>query len=180
MFDAPAERLLLGQTLRYRQRDFRSEWLHQQPQQFDAVLGNQTPITNGSVILGGIERVRARLNSENIHVKILALQDAMNYGDAGLHLILQYLDDSELQLIDAAYELLKDRSESFVRERIDRHLDDQELEIQDMKYSLLESSSEVSMQKQFKTNKASKPIANSKTNSRLLTKSSQKRWRDAT
>lgn len=171
MSDSPKERLC--------QRDFCSQSPHQRPQNFDAVLGNQTSIANGSVILGGIEGVRARLNSENVRVIILALKDAMNYGDAGLHLILQYLEDPEAQLVDAAYELLKARSEPFVRERIDRYLDDRELEIQDMKYSWLESSPEATIHKQFKTNKASKNTANSKTNSRHANKPSKKRWSSA-
>jgi hypothetical protein len=160
--------------------DVRSKWFHQQPQQFDTVLGNQTQIPNGSVILGGIEGVRARLNSENIHIKILALKDAINYGDAGLHLAIEYLEDPESQIVETAYELLKDRSEPFVCDRITRYLDDRELETEDMKYSWLESSPEAAIQKQFKTNKASKWIANSKTNSRSVNVSSSKRWSDAT
>jgi hypothetical protein len=159
--------------------DVRYEWVNQRPQQFDAVLGNQTPIANGSVILGGIESVKIRLNSENIHVIILALKDAMNYGEAGLHLVIQSLDDPESQLVEAAYELLKDRSEPFVRERIDRYLDDRELEIEDMKYAWLESSPEAAIGKQFKTNKASKPISNSKTDSSSVNKPSNKRWGSA-
>lgn len=168
MSDSPKERLC--------QRDFCSEWLHQRPQNFDAVLGSQTQIANGSVVLGGIEGVKTRLNSESIHVRILALKDAINYGDAGLHLVLQYLEDPDSQIVDAAYELLKDRLESFVLERIARYLDDRELEIQDVKYSWLESSPEVSIGKQFKTNKISKSIADSKTNSRSVNKPSKKRW----
>lgn len=160
-------------------RDFRSKELYQRPQNFDAVLGNQTQIDNGSVILGGIEGVRTRLNSERIHVIILALKDTINYGDAGLHLVLQYLDNPESQIVDAAYELLKDRSEPFVRDRIDRYLDDRELEIQDRKYSWLESSPESTIGKQFKTNKASKSIANSKTNSISVNKPTKKRWSSA-
>jgi len=159
-------------------RDFRSKELYQRPQNFDAVLGNQTQIANGSVILGGIEGVKTRLNSESIHVIILALKDAINYGDVGLHLVLQYLEP-ESQVVDAAYELLKDRSEPFVRDRIDRYLDDRELEIQDLRYSLLESSPEASIQKQVKTNKASKLIANSKPNSISVNKPSKKRWSSA-
>jgi hypothetical protein len=161
-------------------RDFRSEWVYQQPQKFDAVLGNQTPIANGSVILGGIEGVKARLNSEHIHVIILALKDAINYGDAGLRLVIQYLEDPQPQIVDAAYELLKDRSEPFVRDRIERFLDDRELEIEDMKYSWLESSPEAAIGKQFKTNKESKSIADSKNNSRRVNKTSKKRWSSAT
>ena len=160
-------------------RDFRSKELYQRPQNFDAVLGNQTQIDNGSVILGGIEGVRTRLNSESIHIIILAFKDTINYGDAGLHLVIQYLDNPESQIVDAAYELLKDRSEPFVRDRIDRYLDDRELEIQDLRYSLLESSPEAAIGKQVKTNKASKPIANSKTNSISVNKTSTKRWSSA-
>ena len=159
-------------------RDFRSKGLHQQPQNSDAVLG-QTQIANGSVILGGIKGVNNRLNSDRIHVRILALKDATNYGDTGLHLVVQYLEDSESQIVDAVYELLKDRSEPFVRDRLGRYLDDRELEIQDLRYSLLESSPEASIRKQVKTNKASKPSATSKTNSISVNKTSTKRWSSA-
>jgi hypothetical protein len=161
------------------ERDFRFEGLHQRPQNSDAVLGSQTSIATGSVVLGGFEGVKNRLNSESIHVRILALKDAINYGDAGLNLVLQYLEDPESEIIDAAYELLKDRSEPFVRDRIERFLDDRELAIEDMKYSWLESSPEAAIGKQFKTNKASKNIANSKTNSRHANKPSKKRWSSA-
>jgi hypothetical protein len=159
--------------------DVRYEWVNQRPQQFDAVLGNQTSIANGSVVLGGIEGVKARLNSEHIHIIILALEDAINYGEAGLHLVIRSLDDPESQIVEAAYELLKDRSEPFVRDRIDRYLDDRELEIQDMKYAWLESSPEAAIGKQFKTHKASKPISNSKTDSSSVNKPSNKRWGSA-
>jgi hypothetical protein len=160
--------------------DFHSKWHHQQPQIFDAVLGNQTQIPNGSLILGGIEGVKNRLNSENIKIVISALKDAINYGDAGLHLVIQYLENPESKIVDAAYELLKCRSESFVVDRIDRYLDDRELEIEDMKYSWLESTPEASIQKQFKTNKTSKSIANSKTNStRTVNPTSKERWSSA-
>jgi hypothetical protein len=159
--------------------DVRYEWVNQRPQQFDAVLGNQTPIANGSVVLGGIEGVKTRLNSEHIHVIILALKDAISYGEAGLHLVIQYLDDPESQIVEAAYELLKDRSEPFVRDLIDRYLDDRELEIQDLKYSWLESSPEAAIGKQFKTNKTSKSIADSKANSIAVNKPSKKRWGSA-
>jgi hypothetical protein len=161
------------------ERDFSSKWFHERPQNFDAILGNQTPIANGSLILGGIEGVKARLNSEHIHVIILALKDAINYGDAGLHLVIQYLENPESQIVDAAYELLKYRSEPFVVDRIDRYLDDRELEIEDMKYSWLESTPEASIQKQFKTNKTSKSSVNSKTNSRSVNPSSKERWSSA-
>ena len=160
-------------------RDFGSQELYQRPQNFDPVLGNKTQIANGSVILGGIEGVKSRLNSDRIHVRILALKDAINHGDAGLRLVVKYLDDPDSQIVEAAYELLKDRSEPFVRDRIDRYLDDRELEVQDLKYSWLESSRESTIGKQFKTNKVSKPITNYKTNSIFVNKPTNKRWSSA-
>jgi hypothetical protein len=155
------------------------DFLSQRPQSFDAVLGDQTLATNSSAVLGGIDGIKTRLNSENIHVVILALQDAMNYGDAGLHLVIKYLENSEPQVVDTAYELLKDRSEPFVRDRIDRYVDDRELEIEDMKYSWLESSPEAAIGKQFKTKKAAKSIADSKKNSNSANKPSKNLWSSA-
>jgi hypothetical protein len=156
-------------------RDFRS----QRPQSFDAVLGNQTIAANSSAVLGGIDGIKTRLNSENIHVVILALKDAINYGDAGLHLVIKYLENSESQVVDTAYELLKDRSEPFVRDRIDRYVDDRELEIEDMKYSWLESTPEAAIGKQFKTNKAAKSIADAKKKSSSANKPSKNLWSSA-
>jgi hypothetical protein len=171
MSDSPKARLCQGDCC-YQSR-------YHRPQNFDAVLGNQNPIASGSVILGGIEGVKTRLNSENVHLVILALKEAMNYGDAGLCLVIQYLEDPQPQIVEATYELLKDRSESFVQERIDRYLDDRELELQDMKYSWIESSPEAAINKQFKTNKASKSIADSKTKSKPVNQPSKKRWNSA-
>jgi hypothetical protein len=159
--------------------DFCAERLRQRPTESDAVLGNQNLVSPGSVILGGIEGVKKRLNSESIHIKILAMKDAMNYGDAGLQLAIEYLEDEELQIVEAAYSLLESRPETFVRERIQRYLDDRELEIQDMKYSWLESSPEAIGQKQIKTTKESKHVKNPKTHSRSISTPSTKRWGNA-
>ncbi len=150
----------------------------ERPREFDAILGNQNIASPGSVILGGIEAVKARLNSDSIQVKILALKDAINYGDAGLQLVIRYLEAEESQIVDVAYLLLESRSEPFVRERIDRYLDDRELEIEDMKYSWLESSPEAAIPKQFKTNKVTKSLT-TKTDLRPVNKSSKKRWSSA-
>ena len=159
--------------------DFRSERLRQQPTESDAVLGNQNLVSPGDVILGGIEGVKKRLNSESIHVRILALKDAINYDDAGLQLAIECLEDEDSQIVDAAYSLLESRPETFVKERIQRYLDDRELEIQDMKYSWLESSPEAIGQKQIKKNKESKYVKDSKTHSRSISTASTKRWSNA-
>ncbi len=149
------------------------------PTNFDAVLGNQNLASPGSVILGGIEAVKARLNNDSIQVKILALKDAINYGDAGLQLVIKYLDAQESQLVDTAYELLKDRSEPFVCDRIDRYLDDRELALQEMKYSLLESSTEGSVRKKSKKRKDSQTTENPKSRSHSTHEVKQNRWNNA-
>jgi hypothetical protein len=86
------------------------------PNQFDAVLGTQAKVVYGSMILGGIEGVKQRLHSDSIQTKILALQDAMNYGTAGLNLAIEYLADKDSQVREMAYSLLELRSEPFVIE----------------------------------------------------------------
>lgn len=159
--------------------NFCPEVRHQRPQNFDAVLGNQNIASPGSVILGGIESVKTRLNSDSIQVKILALKDAINYGDAGLQLVISYLEAEESQLVDAAYELLKDRSEPFVCDRIDRYLDDRELALQEMKYSLLESSADVGVRKKSKQRKDSQNTENPKSRSHSTKEVKKNRWNNA-
>ena len=149
------------------------------PTKSDAVLGTQNLISNGSFILGGIEGVKKRLNSDSIHVKILALKDAMNYGNVGLHLAIEYLEDEESQIVEAAYSLLELRPETFVRERIDRYLDDRELELQDMKYSLLESNWEDGDRQPTKKSKGSKNIESPKTKPRASIEVSKHHWDNA-
>jgi hypothetical protein len=92
----------------------------ERPNEFDAVLGNRAKVTYGSLILGGLEGVKQRLHSDSIHTKILALKDAMNYGDAGLNLAIEYLEDKDSQVRETAYSLLELRSEPFVIEYLDR------------------------------------------------------------
>ncbi len=86
------------------------------PNEFDAVLGNRATVAYGSAILGGIAGVKQRLNSDSIQVKILALKDAINYGNAGLNLAIEYLTDKNSQVRETAYALLELRSEPFVIE----------------------------------------------------------------
>ncbi len=65
-----------------------------QPREFDVVLGgkNAPPVTGA--VLGGIEGVKRRLESEIVDVRIKALNDALNYGEAGLDLIIEALKTS--------------------------------------------------------------------------------------
>jgi len=69
-----------------------------QPREFDAVLGGQEPPPVAGVILGGLVGVEDRLTSPVIEARIAALSEALNYGKAGLNLIIQALPDSSQQV----------------------------------------------------------------------------------
>ncbi|WP_375472565.1 hypothetical protein [uncultured Nostoc sp.] len=64
-----------------------------QPKEYDAVLGTQNSAPIGSVILGGLEGVKSRLRSVDIEARIAALKEALNYGEAGLDLVIQAWQD---------------------------------------------------------------------------------------
>ncbi|MGB3759976.1 MAG: HEAT repeat domain-containing protein [Rivularia sp. (in: cyanobacteria)] len=80
-----------------------------QPREFDAVLGGNTPPPVTGVVLGGIEGVKRRLESEIVDVRVKALSDALNYGEAGLDLVIEALEDDSLQVKSFAVRLLKER-----------------------------------------------------------------------
>lgn len=82
-----------------------------QPREFDAVLGGEAPPLNSSVVLGGIESVKSRLKSSNFEVKIAALEDAINYGDAGLNLLIESLNNSSQKMQYFIARLLKQRGD---------------------------------------------------------------------
>ncbi len=98
-----------------------------QPQQYDAVLGEQTPIRAGSAILGGLEGVKRHLDSAVEEQRIAALSEALKYGEAGLDLVIRALQDESEKLQRAAYLLLRERTEPKVKqtlwEGVKRHLD---------------------------------------------------------
>ena len=52
-----------------------------QPRDYDAVLGGQSPPPVDGVVLGGLEGVRSRLRSSVVEVQVNALSEALNYGD---------------------------------------------------------------------------------------------------
>ncbi len=84
-----------------------------QPREFDVVLGGKNPPPVTGVVLGGIEGVKRRLESEIVDVRcafrVKALSDALNYGEAGLDLVIEALEDSSLQVKGFAVRLLKER-----------------------------------------------------------------------
>ncbi|MEO0933221.1 MAG: HEAT repeat domain-containing protein [Cyanobacteria bacterium J06641_2] len=88
---------------------------HQNPKPYDAVLGGQNQAPEGAAVLGGIEGVKLRLNNENPEVRIKALQQALNYGEAGIDLIIKALEDESPQVQIKAYSLLVLLSEQKVK-----------------------------------------------------------------
>lgn len=94
---------------------------HDKPNEFDTVMGNQTMISNGSMVLGGIEKIISRLDTDSITLKTLALKDAVNYGEAGLLLVLKHLDHEQFEIQSIAYSLLEFRSEPFIKARISEY-----------------------------------------------------------
>jgi hypothetical protein len=91
---------------------------NERPNEFDVVMGNRTIVADGSMVLGGIEKIVKRLDTDSIQLKILALKDAVNYGKAGLMLVLEHLDHEQFEIQNIAYSLLESRPEQFVRDRI--------------------------------------------------------------
>ncbi|RUS95881.1 hypothetical protein DSM106972_088940 [Dulcicalothrix desertica PCC 7102] len=81
-----------------------------QPRDFDVVLGGEAAPPVTGMILGGIEGVKTRLSSSSVDVRVAALSTALNYGDAGLDLIIEALDDSSPDVQNFAVKLLKEQA----------------------------------------------------------------------
>ncbi|MBN3922324.1 hypothetical protein [Nostoc sp. NMS4] len=80
---------------------------YNQPGEFDAVLGGEQQNQNYAVVLGGLEGVKNRLNSQDDEVKTSALEDALKYGNAGIDLIIEALYDPSEEIHDRAICLLR-------------------------------------------------------------------------
>ncbi len=89
-----------------------------QPQEYDAVLGGQTPIPTGSAVLGGIESIKRRLASRFEGQRIATLSEALKYGEAGLDLVIGGLQDESVQIEKTAYLLLRERTEPRVKQAL--------------------------------------------------------------
>jgi hypothetical protein len=91
------------------------------PQDFDAVLGGQAPPPVDGIVLGGIEGAKVRLSSSDIKVRVSALSSVINYGDAGLEVVIQALQDESKQLQRAAYWLLRGRDSEKVKQALQNY-----------------------------------------------------------
>ena len=78
----------------------------QQPREYDAVLGGNSPSLEGAAVLGGIEGVKLRLQNPDAKVRIAALEQALNYGEQGLDLVIAGLKDESAEVQEQAYILL--------------------------------------------------------------------------
>lgn len=77
-----------------------------QPKQYDAVLGgNNSPPIDGFV-LGGIEGIRYRLNSDLVTVRINAVRNALQYGQVGKDLLLEIIKIRSSDILWESFNLL--------------------------------------------------------------------------
>lgn len=89
-----------------------------QPNQYDAVLGGNAPPPIHGAVLGGIEGVKRRLASSNVEAQIAALNDALNYGDAGLDTLIKTLKHESTRIRQCSYKLLQDKEETHVKQAL--------------------------------------------------------------
>ncbi|MFN6460998.1 MAG: STM4015 family protein [Nostoc sp. DedVER02] len=89
-----------------------------QPRDYDAVLGGQSPPPVDGVVLGGIEGVKRYLSNPVTEVRVAALSEALKYGDAGLDLLIQALQDKSRLVQRFAYRLLRQKMEPQVKQAL--------------------------------------------------------------
>ncbi|QEI40175.1 Serine/threonine-protein kinase pkn1 [Dolichospermum sp. UHCC 0315A] len=100
----------------------------QQPREYDAVLGGNSPLLEGAAVLGGIEGVKLRLQNPDAQLRIAALEQAVNYGEQGLDLVIAGLNDESWDIQNTAYLILSDRTETKVKQALISNLQGLKLE----------------------------------------------------
>ena len=66
------------------------------PTEYDAVLGSQVLVPEGSAVLGGLFGVKSRLASSHLLSKIGAMSEACKYGEPGFDFMVQFLKDKSI------------------------------------------------------------------------------------
>jgi hypothetical protein len=89
-----------------------------QPKPYDAVRGGQLPPPVGGVVLGGLAGVKHRLSSSVSEHRIAALRETLNYGDAGLKIVIKICQSETGPVQRAACDLLRKRLCSIAREKL--------------------------------------------------------------
>lgn len=93
-----------------------------QPGEYDAVLSSSAPLSQGDVVLGGIEGFKRRWATATIEQRVAALSKALTLGEAGLDLVIQALQDESNQVRLAAYFLLKEWQEPIFKQQLRNYL----------------------------------------------------------
>lgn len=83
------------------------------PKEYDPVLGGKAQAYN-SAVLGGIGGVKWHLENVKLELKLLAISEAIKYGNAGLDLVLQALRKES----GAVYQLLWKHAEPEVKQAL--------------------------------------------------------------
>lgn len=78
-----------------------------QPREFDAIMGGESPPPVHGVVLGGLEGVKNRLKSSDIDLQITALSEALSYGDVGIDLVIEALHSKSKRIQRSAARLLR-------------------------------------------------------------------------
>lgn len=81
--------------------------LKPQPSSSDAILGGQTPPPVTGAILGGLAGAKQRMESQTIAARLAALSEALQYGEQGIELGLEALQDPSPQVQQLACRLLR-------------------------------------------------------------------------
>ncbi|MEO6863367.1 MAG: PspA/IM30 family protein [Microcoleus sp.] len=89
-----------------------------QPKPYDAVRGGQLPPPVGGVVLGGLAGVKHRLSSSVSEHRISALNEALNYGEPGLKIVIKICQSETGPVQRAACDLLRDRLSAIAREKL--------------------------------------------------------------
>jgi len=92
-----------------------------QPRNDDVILGGQNPAAMSGAVLGGLEGLKRRLASAPVEQQLVALSEALNYGEAGLDLLIQALNDESGQVAHTAFSLLRDRAEPRVKQALQEY-----------------------------------------------------------
>lgn len=89
-----------------------------EPREYDAVLGSNNTAVPTDAVLGGIEGVKRRIAIGEIESRIIALSQALNYGEAGLDVVIQALQDRSKQIQWSAYRLLARKTDTKVEQAL--------------------------------------------------------------
>ena len=92
----------------------------QNPREYDAVLGGNSPPPIDGVVLGGIEGLKRRLETGNTQQRVESLADALKYGGAGIDLLIDSLNDRKIKVRAKAFQLLQNVELEKVKQVIDK------------------------------------------------------------